>query len=349
MIPALVGGAATLLGGAAKNSAAKSQAKTQYANDIKAARLQRQWQLVDQKDERRYNRAELNESRRYNEKQMQRALMYNARQLKESREYNRRELAESRAYSRGELGRLVQDAQKAGFNPLTVLRNGGGAGYSAGAGFSPLSSGAMTSSSLTSGALSATPLSRQAPVEQAVGGSPVGDAISQFGRDFMSSFDPFADDKREQEYRLVESQIASYNAGALSMSAPPAVQSYPSSDYDQRPTRKAAVLSSNKVGEGTIVGGDDPTVSSMGWNDGKTGWFHAPWMPDASVWENIYGENEIGSSFYGLSKVVSDGVYSGYRYLKDGWDKAKNTKFDPKYREEYYRNIRETVPSLIPR
>ena len=333
MIPALVGGAATLLGGAAKNSAAKSQAKTQYANDIKAARLQRQWQLVDQKDERRYNRAELNESRRYNEKQMQRALMYNARQLKESREYNRRELAESRAYSRGELGRLVQDAQKAGFNPLTVLRNGGGAGYSAGAGFSPLSSGAMTSSSLTSGALSATPLSRQAPVEQAVGGSPVGDAISQFGRDFMSSFDPFADDKREQEYRLVESQIASYNAGALSMSAPPAVQSYGSPDVEVRPSGSSGALSKPAKWEAGDVSVTNP------WKNAEVD----PGIADVETFQTRYGDDEIKTFLYGSYVAANDAWRNVKSHFKQNWKVSPLSEPVKKQVEESW------LPSWVPR
>lgn len=344
----------SLFGAHRQQKASERQSVTQYANDIKAAKLQRKWQLADQKSERSYNRRELEESRRYNEAEMARALAYNRKELLESRAYNRKELAESRAYSRGELGRLVQDAQKAGFNPLTVLRNGGAAGYSSGAGFSPLSSGSLSSGSLTSGALSATPLTRQAPVKQAVGGDPLGETMSSMGRDFMqdflSDFDPFQQQKTDQTYRLIESQIASYNVGALSSSTPPAVQrGYGSSDHERRPSGKAAALRGNAPGEGTIVGGDDPTVSSMGWKteDGEHGWFHAPWMPDAETWENIYGDSEVFSTLYGAGKLTMDGVYSLYRNAVAPLSKAKKVKPDSKYRKQYFRNIRESVPSLI--
>ena len=289
--------------------------------------MQREWQLADQKDERAYNRTELNESRRYNEKELARALAYNRKELLESRgynrkellesraynrkellesrAYNRKELAESRAYSRGELGRLVKDAQKAGFNPLTLLRAGGGAGYSSGAGFTPLSSGSLTSgsltsgslssSSLTSGSLTATPLTRQAPVEQAVGGDPFGDFLANFGRDFAANFDPFANDKREQEYRLIESQIASYNAGTLSRSAPPAVQQhYGSSDYERRPSGQAGALGKPAKWEAGDVSVTNP------WKDFDVN----PSVSDGSVYEDRYGE--VGGSIAGLGVAAAD-------------------------------------------
>lgn len=157
-----------------------------------AAQQQREWQLEDRDEERAYNRAELNETREY---------------------------------SRQVFSQLVEDAEKAGFNPLTALRAGGGATYNAAAGLAPLS---------------ATPLTRQAPVRQAVGGSPVGDAISGFG-DFMSNFDPFADQKREQEYRLVESQISALNASAMS-SVPRGAGSFATGGLERRISGQGAAL-----------------------------------------------------------------------------------------------------------
>nr|QJB21345.1 MAG: hypothetical protein [Microvirus sp.] len=202
---------------------------------------------------------------------------------------------EMRAYSRDVYKHLVTDAEAAGFNPLTALRNGGGANYNAAAGMAPLS--------------------RKAPVRQAVGGSPIGDAASQFGRDFLANFDPFADTKREQEYRLIESQISSLNAGALSSNrvARGVSRSYGAPDYERRPSGKAAALRGNAPGEGTLVGGDDPTVSSLGLNNKRYGWFHAPWFPDAETIETIYGDNEIFSTIGGGFKAIADGLYSTYR------------------------------------
>jgi|GEM_PF-1600198 len=259
-----------------KNKAAKKQANQQYANDMAAAQQQREWQLEDRDEERAYNRAELNETREY---------------------------------SRQVFSQLVEDAEKAGFNPLTALRAGGGATYNAAAGLAPLS---------------ATPITRQAPVRQAVGGSPVGDAISGFG-DFMSNFDPFADQKREQEYRLVESQIAALNASAMS-NVPRGAGSFATGGLERRMSGQGAALSrsgKNKPGEGTLVGGDDPTVSSLGLNNGKYGWFHSPWWPDAEAVETIYGDNEIFSTIGGGVKAFMDGAYSLWN---NSWSAYRDSK-----------------------
>ncbi len=242
---------------------------------------------------------------------------------------------EARTYSRQVLGHLVTDAEASGFNPLSILRNGGASNYNAAAGFAPLSRSAPV---------------RQAP-ETVVASGDIGAGVSRVG-DFLANFDPFADDKREQESRLIESQIASLNAGGLS-GVKRGRGSYASADRSG--VAKGASLSSpkskgNAPGEGTLVGGDDPKVSSMGWNDRKYGWHHAPFMPDAETVENIYGDSELLSMGYGAAKLLTDAGYSAYRNVKAGImsriDKIRNTKPDPKYRREYFNNIRESVPSL---
>lgn len=241
---------------------------------------------------------------------------YNRSEEEEARAYDRAQLDETRAYSRQVLGNLVEDAQAAGFNPLTVMRSGGASSYNSAAGLAPLSASRLTSSPAQM---------QQAPVRQAVGGSAVGSAMGAVG-DFLSNFDPFADQKKEQEYRLVESQIAALNASALSGVAKGA-GSFASSDIERRPSRAAAALSKpfgiNKPGEGTLVGGDDPTVSSLGLNNGRWGLFHAPWAPDAEAVETIYGDNEIFSTIGGAAKIVADGAYSVWRNGWSAYDASK--------------------------
>lgn len=247
---------------------------------------------------------------------------------------------EARTYSRQVLSQLVTDAEAAGFNPLSVLRNGGASNYNAAAGFAPLS--------------------RQAPVKQEAGDY-MGAAVANAGQtvgDFLKDFDPFRDNKREQESRLIESQIAALSASTLS-GVKHGRGNFASGDFDRTAPVKTASLSGasrstagkNAPGEGTIVGGDDPKVSSMGWNDKKFGWFHAPFMPDAEAFENIYGDSEVGSMAYGLAKINADAGYSLYRNAKSAWqsqvDKYKAIKPDNKYRKEYFDNIRSSVPSLV--
>lgn len=189
--------------------------------------------------------------------------------MEQQRQWDIEDRDEARVYSRQVYSQLVEDAEAAGFNPLTALRNGGGANYNAAAGMAPLS--------------------RKAPVKQAVGGSAVGSAFGAAG-DFLANFDPHADQKREQEYRLIESQIASLNAGTLSRSSSSASarRSYGASDYERRPSGKSAALSGVRMssGNGWL---DPPSASAEGlpiWvkgtdRDGKSMWIPNPDGPDA--------------------------------------------------------------------
>ncbi|KRA66674.1 hypothetical protein [Rhizobium sp. Root651] len=244
-----------------KNKAAKKQANQQYANDMAAAQQQREWQLEDRDEERAYNRAELDETREY---------------------------------SRQVLSHLVEDAEKAGFNPLTALRAGSGSSYNAAAGLAPLS---------------ATPITRQAPVRQAVGGSVAADAIGSVG-DFISNFDPFADSKREQEYRLVESQIAALNASALSGVARGA-GSFAQSDFERRPSGRGASLSRSSLGQPAAWKPGDVNVT----NPFQTEPVNKDWS-DAATWEERYGEP--GSWVGGVVVGGADLLDFGRR--KTGWN-----------------------------
>ncbi|OJH55751.1 hypothetical protein ATN81_07015 [Agrobacterium pusense] len=237
-----------------------------------AAEQQREWQLEDRTEERAYNRT----------------------QLDESRAYDRAQLDEARAYSRTVLGNLVVDATNAGFNPLTLVRSGAASNYNAGAGFAPLSSTPLTASPSPA---------RQAPVRQAVGGSVAADAVNGIG-DFISNFDPFADSKREQEYRLVESQIAALNASALSGVARGA-GSFAQGDFERRPSGAGASLSRSGLGQPAKWQAGDVNVT----NPFQSEPVNKDWS-DAATWEQRYGEpgSWIGGAVVGAA---------------DAWDFAK--------------------------
>lgn len=72
---------------------------------------------------------------------------------------------------------MVRDAEAAGFNPLTALRNGGAAGF--------------TSTTTPGNGLSA--------------------ALSSMGN-FFQNFDPMADQRREKEFALLDAQVRNLNA-----------------------------------------------------------------------------------------------------------------------------------------
>ena len=247
--------------------AAQKQANQQYSNDWDQMWKQREWYFDDLYENRAWD-----QSRLYDE-----------------REYNRKELDEARAYSREALGHLVADSEAAGFNPLTVLRGGGASSYNAGAGFAPLSSPSISASP--------TPMFSP-PVKRAVGGSAVGDAAGVIG-DFLQSFDPFADQKKEQEYRLVESQIAALNASALS-GASSGSASYASGTTERRPSGSAAAL--GKPSPWTA--GDVTVTNPFQTRDVDPNW------SDAATWEQRYGEpgSWVGGAVVGAA---------------DTWDYAK--------------------------
>lgn len=262
-----------------------------------AAEQQREWQLEDRTEERAYNRAELDESR-----------AYERGQLEEARAYNRAQLDEARAYSRTVLGNLVEDATKAGFNPLTLVRSGAASNYNAGAGLAPLSSTPLTSAPLV-----ATPSPmRQAPVRQAVGGSVAADAIGSVG-DFIANFDPFADSKREQEYRLVESQIAALNASALSGVARGA-GSFAQGDFERRPSGAGASLAKRGLGQPATWKPGDVNVT----NPFRTEPVNPNWS-DAATWEQRYGEP--GSWVGGAVVGAADAWDYSKRKVLGAWNK----------------------------
>lgn len=136
------------------------------------------------------------------------------------RQYDIADRDEARAYARGSLKRLVEDAEAAGFNPLTVLRNGGAAGYGSADAYAPLSR-------------------MNVPVQQATPGlgSFLGQSMSDIGSKILA--DPYQFDRSEAEIRLVNAQIANLNA---STAATQRSQSF------NVPTLKGGVLRAARLG-----------------------------------------------------------------------------------------------------
>jgi len=252
LIPALVGLAGSVIGGAMKNSAAQQQAAQQYSNDIETAKMQRAWNIEDR-----------DEARAYSEK------------------------AAENVYTD-----LVANAEKAGFNPLTALRAGGGVVQNAAAGFAPLSRVAPT---------------RQAPYQGAMG-----DAVSSAGgyiADFMQNFDPMADDRREAEYNLINAQIRNLNASTKALGSQSfKVPTRTAGTAELRPSGKAAVLSSLPAETQT----PQRTNPYPEWMNAEVN----PWQPDMQNWEDHLGDSEIGSMAGGLLQLGQDVVWNGYRFVK---------------------------------
>lgn len=169
---------------------------------------------------------------------------------------------------------MARNAEAAGFNPLTALRNGGAAGFT----------------TTTSPGLSAP--------------ERIGEAMGHVGN-FLADFDPYKDQKREAEYRLVQAQIANLNAQTASI-FPPApgqpgsfnVPSYLAGDVKRAP--KTAALS---VGGPVEMG--DRTVTNP-WTTQKVD----PHLLDAEAFEARYGDSEAAQTIFGARNLIADGLYN---------------------------------------
>ncbi|THF60019.1 hypothetical protein [Ollibium composti] len=213
---------------------------------------------------------------------------YSKEAAAQQRAWDLEDRAEARAYSRQVYSHLVEDAEKAGFNPLTALRNGGGANYNAAAGFAPLS--------------------RQAPVKQAVAeqatagaGAYIGESLSSAGANWLGNFDPYADAARESSYQLVQAQIRNLNASTEGYSRRSFnVPTYEAGAVERRSSGKPAALSAS-AGNPRVPKIEDPTVTNP-WES----WVVDPNVRDADALEQRYGDAEPLQWIYGLYTGARD-------------------------------------------
>ena len=163
--------------------------------------------------------------------------------------------------------RMVREAEAAGFNPLTALRNGGAAGFSV---------------STTPGA----PLSAR-----------LADGVAGATQSFLANFDPFADQKRELEFSLVQAQINNLNASTSAFTSQSFnVPGRGAGQIEQRPSGQAAQLGLPQAPEA-----GDVTVTNP-WQTAVVN----PNVRDAEAFEARYGDSEIAQMLYGAYVGVSD-------------------------------------------
>lgn len=294
LIGGLLSAGASIIGGAMKSSADAKAADKQYANDMAAAEMQRQWNIEDRD---------------------------------EARAYDITQRDEARTYSRRVLGDLVTDAEKAGFNPLTVLRNGGGAGYNAAASFQP--------------ALS-VPLSRTAPVRRAPT-SYMGDAVASAGNrigDFIADFDPFADDKRELESQLVGAQIANLNASTAAFRSQSFNVPTATAGTGRTVTTQRAGMLSKDAGRALVPEVETPKLTNPT-RAGNDVWHVDPAQPDASAWEDRYGEP--GSWIGGVWNFGTDALYNAGRGANRAWKAITSPRLS---KAPPFRPYIENLPSI---
>lgn len=199
--------------------------------------------------------------------------------------------------NRVDYARMVRDAEAAGFNPLTALRNGGAAGFSIG-----------TTTSTTP----PTPLSAR-----------IADGVAGGVQSFLANFDPFQDQKREMEFKLVEAQLANLQADTRLKGANlnrvrfGDVPSYAAGPMQRRmgagvkqgqSFKSAADALPANAGASRTPTVETPTLT----NPWPTSWGVEidPNVPDAAAAEERWGD--VGGALYGLGVMAND----GYRAFK---------------------------------
>lgn len=191
--------------------------------------------------------------------------------------------------NRVDYARMVRDAEAAGFNPLTALRNGGAAGFS----------------------ISTTPA---APLS-----ARLAEGVSAGVNTFLENFDPYADAAREKSFALIDAQIRNLNAssGAIFPPSPSGVSLH---NLERRPSGRAAALSVGPLPERFGQSMTPDVVPPEVTNPWPTRWGLKvnPNMPNAEAYEDRYGE--FGGSALGtIMNMPGDFIYNA----PDLWERGK--------------------------
>lgn len=226
-------------------------------------------------------------------------------------------------------GRMVRDAEAAGFNPLTALRNGGAAGFT----------------------VSSTPA---APLS-----SRLADGVAGATNSFLANFDPFQDKQREIGFKLAEAQLANLQAdtslkkvqfGGVPTYTGGTQKRIMGSGVSHGQTFKSAAdalpASAGKSQTPTV---ETPTVT----NPYPESWDITvdPNWPDAAAMEDRYGDDFGPGMFYGWGSWLNDQDRNWQRkidepvkkYFRDNYKKGTTPKA---VSDVWNRSVRGVSPSL---
>lgn len=193
--------------------------------------------------------------------------------------------------------RMVTEAEAAGFNPLTALRNGGAAGYS---------------------------VSTQSHPGLSNSNEMIGEAFNTVGRVFQAYQDGKVEDEQNKlQEKLVNAQLANIQADTAlkmrSFDVPTATgRPYKSggAEMSLTPTASPATMAAFDYavnGAGREFADGNNTVTNPVSLDNDF-WKVNPRRPDAQAVENRYGDNELVSSG---SSIL--GLYDDLNYSLNKW------------------------------
>lgn len=200
------------------------------------------------------------------------------------------------AKNRTDFVQMRKDAEAGGFNPASVLRAGGAAGYG-----------------YTHG-----------------GVSPIGAALASFGSSVAQmSFDPLDTDRKVLENRLLGAQIANTEASTTAMSRAPVAVSYTGGDPMQgySPGSTGGVMGSHIEDAPQLRSGftgetyEPGPINETGWMKTPTGFLPVrsidatERMEDDPVGAFLwYGRNYVGPFFGGTPPDKPKFLDGGYKY-----------------------------------
>lgn len=204
-----------------------------------------------------------------------------------------------------DFGRLVKDAEAAGFNPLTVLRSGGLAGYSTTNTLSTSRSKVArdTMTYFSPGETPMAPAPGNAPVVQAT--NPIGDALNA-GVNAYLSHDKHAEERRRLEFGLAQAQLDNLNSDTAMNRRRLAIPTYTHPGTRQTRGGFAGQIAADRNGGlGAIA---TPKVGEVTVTNPHNNAIVDPTARDAQAYEDRYGE--IAADLWGLATLAKDAWYN---------------------------------------
>lgn len=176
--------------------------------------------------------------------------------------------------------KLRENAERGGFNPLTALRAGGGAGFTT-----------THHPALSSGQF----------IAEAIGG--LGNAIAQI--------DPMRDATAKLEHDIKQATLANIQADTAWTKQRASLGGVPVS------TGARAVKAVSPLASNAALASQAPTTEVPTRTNPWPSWMSIevnPWMPDMAAWEDSYGDNEIFSTIGSVVKTGHDAVWNALRF-----------------------------------
>ncbi|KQZ96898.1 hypothetical protein ASD74_06485 [Rhizobium sp. Root564] len=180
--------------------------------------------------------------------------------------------------------KMAANAQAAGFNPLTAIRNGGSAGFT----------------TTTSPTISAMP-------------EVLGNLGGILGNALDKKLDPIEAKKREIDTILLDRQLGQLKMGPQVPGGWKPRSTFEGTKVSTQLAPRVGPSATTKAASVPAPNYKKDDAKIIQYGDG-TGWQPNPWMPSADTIEQDFGD--VAGSLYGVPKIIGDLGWNGYRLAK---------------------------------